>query len=81
MSEVGRKAGSQGHSLLEEKGATYFQGYIGGRERPPQDMIQHLDFTKDPRSLYHKTPPGVFYRKKKSVARPFSVLSKDEIGP
>ena len=46
----------------------------------PQDKIQHLDFTKDPRLLYYKTPPCAFYQKM-SVVRPFSVLSKDEIGP
>ena len=52
-----------------------------GKDPHPQDKIQHLDFTKDPRSLYYKTPPCVFFTTKMSVVRPFSVLSKDEIGP
>ena len=51
-----------------------------GKDPHPQDKIQHLDFTKDPRPLYYKTPPCVFYHKNYSVVRPFSVLSKDEIG-
>ena len=51
-----------------------------GKDPHPQDKSQHLDFTKDPRPLYYKTPPCVFYHKM-SVVRPFSVLSKDEIGP
>ena len=29
----------------------------------PQDKIQHLDLTKDPRPLYYKTPPCVVYHK------------------
>ena len=28
-----------------------------GKDPDPQDKIQHLDFTKDPRPLYYKTPP------------------------
>ena len=32
--------------------------YLGRREKS-----QHLDFTKDPRPLYYKTPPYVFYHK------------------
>ena len=51
-----------------------------GKDPHPQDKIQHLDFTKDPRPLYYKTPPCAFTTKM-SVVRPFSVLSKDEIGP
>ena len=51
-----------------------------GKDPHPQDKSQHLDLTKDPRPLYYKTPPCVFYHKM-SVVRPFSVLSKDEIGP
>ena len=34
-----------------------------GKDPHPQDKIQHLDFTKDPRQLYYKTPPCVFYHK------------------
>ena len=34
-----------------------------GKDPHPQDKIQHLDFTKDPRPLYYKTPPCVFYHK------------------
>ena len=51
-----------------------------GKDPHPQDKIQHLVFSKDPRPLYYKTPPCAFYHKM-SVVRPFSVLSKDEIGP
>ena len=51
-----------------------------GQDPHPQDEIQHLDFTKDPRPLHYKTPPCAFYHKM-SVVKPFSVLSKDEIGP
>ena len=36
----------------------------GGKDPHPQDKIQHLDFTKDPRPLYYKTPPCVFYHNK-----------------
>ena len=52
-----------------------------GKDPHPQDKIQHLDFTKDPRPLYYKTRPCVYFTTKLSVVRPFSVLSKDEIGP
>ena len=51
-----------------------------GQDPHPQDKIQHLVFTKDPRPLYYKNLPCAFYHKM-SVVRPFSVLSKDEIGP
>ena len=34
-----------------------------GKDPRPQDKIQHLDFTKDPRPLYYKTPPCAFYHK------------------
>ena len=40
---------------------------------PTQDKIQHLDFTKDPRPLYYKTPACLFYHKK--------VRSKAVFGP
>ena len=30
-----------------------------GKDPHPQDKSQHLDFTKDPRPLYYKTPPCV----------------------
>ena len=39
----------------------------------PQDKSQHLDFTKDPRLLYYKTPPCVFYHT--------NVRSKAVFGP
>ena len=48
-----------------------------GKDPHPQDEIQHLDFTKDPRPLYYKTPPCAFYHK--NVVKPFSVLSKEEL--
>ena len=51
-----------------------------GKDPHPQDKSQYLDFTKDPRPLYYKTPPCALYHKM-SVVRPFSVLSKDEMGP
>ena len=44
-----------------------------GKNPHPQDKIEHLDFTKDPRPLYYKTPPCVFYHK--------SVCSKAVFGP
>ena len=34
-----------------------------GKDPHPQDKIQQLEFTKDPRPLYYKTPPCVFYYK------------------
>ena len=52
-----------------------------GKDPHPQDKIQRLDFTKDPRPLYYKTPPCAFCTTNVSVVRPFSVLSKDKIGP
>ena len=44
-----------------------------GKDPHPQDKIQHLDFTKDPRPLYYKTPSCVFYHK--------NVRSKAVFGP
>ena len=44
-----------------------------GKDPHPQDKIQHLDFTKDPRPLYYKTPPRAFYHK--------NVRSKAVFGP
>ena len=35
-----------------------------GKDPHPQDKIQHLDFTKDPRPLYFKTPPCAILRQK-----------------
>ena len=72
------------------KGSQKFKTYLAlfwkwecnkGKDPHPQDKIQHLDFTKDPRPLYYKTPPCAFFTTKTSVVRPFSVLSNDEIGP
>ena len=39
--------------------------FLGRREKTPhpQDKSQHLDSIKDPRPLYYKTPPCVFYHK------------------
>ena len=46
-----------------------------GKGPHPQDEIQHLDFTKDPRPLYYKTPPCAFYRKNVcSKSRPRSLV-------
>ena len=44
-----------------------------GEDPHPQDKIQQLDLTKDPRPLYYKTPPCVFYHK--------NVRSKAVFGP
>ena len=44
-----------------------------GKGPHPQDKIQHLDFTKDPRPLYYKPPPCVFHHK--------NVCSKAVFGP
>ena len=44
-----------------------------GKDPHPQDKIQHLDFTKDPRPLYYKTPPCAIYHK--------TVRSKAVFGP
>ena len=44
-----------------------------GKDPHPQDKIQHLDFTKDPRPPYYKTPPCAFYHK--------NVRSKAVFGP
>ena len=51
-----------------------------GKDPHPQDKIQHLDFTKDP-GRFTTRPLPVSSTTKTSVVRPFSVLSKDEIGP
>ena len=44
-----------------------------GKDPHPQDKMQHLDFTKDPRPLYYNTPPCAFYHK--------NVRSKAVFGP
>ena len=44
-----------------------------GKDPHPQDKIQHLDFAEEPRPLYYKTPPCIFYHK--------SVRSKAVLGP
>ena len=44
-----------------------------GKDPHPQDKSQHLDFTKDTRPLYYKTPPCVVYHK--------NVCSKAVFGP
>ena len=47
--------------------------------KDPQDKSQHLDFTKDRRPLYYKTPPCAFCHKN-VCSKAVSVLSKDETG-
>ena len=47
--------------------------FFPGKDPNPQDKIQHLDFTTDPRRLYYKTLPCAFYRK--------NVRSKAVFGP
>ena len=82
---AGFPAGLQGTSAKRVCKPTWnekfrdLQSWKKGKDPHPQDKIQHLDFTKDPQPLYYKTPPCAFYHKM-SVARPFPVLSKDEIG-
>ena len=44
-----------------------------GKDPHPQDEIQHLVFTKDPRPLYYKTPPCAFHHK--------NICSKAVFGP
>ena len=44
-----------------------------GQDPHPKDKIQHLDSTEDPRPLYYKTPPCVFYHE--------NVCSKAVFGP
>ena len=51
-----------------------------GEDPHPQDKIQHLDFTKDPRR-FTTIPIPVYCTTKMYLVKPFSVLSKDEIGP
>ena len=51
-----------------------------GKDPHPQYKSQHLDFTKDGRPPYKKTPPPCVFYHKMSVVRPFSVLSEAEIG-
>ena len=50
-----------------------------GKDPHPQDKIQHLDLTKDP-GRFTTRPLPIHFTTKMSVVRPFSVLSKDEIG-
>ena len=50
-----------------------FNTWKKGKDPHPQDKSQHLDFTKDPRPLYYKTPPCVFYHE--------NVCSKAVFGP
>ena len=49
-----------------------------GKDPHPQDKIQHLDFTKDPRPLYYKTPPCVFYHKNVCSKAVFRSLVRTE---
>ena len=49
------------------------EGWKKRKDPHPQDKIQHLDFTKDPRPLYYQTPPCAFYHK--------NVRSKAVFGP
>ena len=74
------RKGRTGLSLRPCGPGTDHTNWKKGKDPHPQDKSQRLDFTKDARPLYYKTPPYVFYHKR-SVVRPFSVLSKDEIGP
>ena len=51
----------------------FISNWKKGKDPHPRDKIQHLDFTKDPRPLYYKTPPCAFYHK--------NVRSKAVFGP
>ena len=62
-----------GDSLETISGLVSQASWKKGKDPHPQDKIQHLDFTKDPRPLYYKTPPCVFYHK--------TVCSKAIFGP
>ena len=53
--------------------STFIDTWKKGKDPHRQDKIQHLDFTKDPRPLYYKTPPYVFYHN--------SLCSKAVFGP
>ena len=63
--------------------ATSYLCWKKGKDPHPQDKIQHLDFTKDPRPLYYKTPPCAFYHKnvrtKLALSETGRFLSKAEI--
>ena len=52
---------------------TWGKIWKNGKDPHPQDKIQHLDFTKDTRPLYYKTPPCAFCHK--------DVRSKAVFGP
>ena len=47
------------HAVLKNSGGVRGENQIWkrGKDPHPQDKIQHLDFTKDTRPLYYKTPP------------------------
>ena len=56
-----------------EKSSEKVLSWKKGKDPHPQDKIQHLDCTKDPRPLYYKTPPCAFYHE--------NVRSKAVFGP
>ena len=60
-------------AFLKQFGVKLNFDWKKGKDPHPQDKIQHLDFTKDPRPVYYKTPPCVFYHK--------AVRSKAVFGP
>ena len=64
-----------GASQQQLWGKNKVHGFFWKKEKDPhpQDKIQHLDFTKDPRPLYYKTPPCVLYHE--------NVRSKAVFGP
>ena len=81
---------SQRRCQLESAGKTVEKqqgnSWKKGKDPHPKNKSQHLDFTKDPRPLYYKTPPCVFHHKdvrRKAIFRPLvktgRFLSKAEI--
>ena len=56
------------------------QSWKKGKDPHPQDKSQHLDILRTP-GRFTTRPLPVHFTTKMSVVRPFSVLSKDEIGP
>ena len=74
-SKVRQPQFTQTSGVVESMEATEIMKTIWKKRKDPhpQDKIQHLDFTKDLRPLYYKTPPCAFYHK--------NVCSKAVFGP
>ena len=69
----GRNGRCWGTPIFGQNPGKYSISWKKGKDPHPQDKSQYLDFTKDPRPLYYKTPPCVFYHKNlRSKDGPFS---------